>query len=299
MHILKKISCTLAVAAMFAVICLTPHKKAYAAQQNQTPKLNLSFSAPDGTPVAGVKFSIVKVADAKWDDSTKYGHTYISLPVSSSMLIDDSMLKTDGGSARTIENTFYGKSFPGEASAKTASDGTITFKMSSPGLYVLWQSGSSGYKTMEPILLPIPIYRTDLGMWNYDVSANLTAQPDLSDVDGSSEVGNSGANAQTGTEDEEMAEEPAESTTSSGAINALLDTAKSLPEKTNFLPILLVIIAGVAGVGGILFAVSKVKEKAEEKKRIEKLNLKIMDIPEGKGVKVFKAPSGVKNDDDD
>lgn len=298
MYTLRKISCRLAIAAMLVMIYLFPHKQVYASEK-QNPNLKLSFVAPDGKPLSEVKFSIIKVADGKWNDSSKYGYSYITLPASDSMLIDDSILKVDGSSAKTIENTFYGKSFQGEASAKTASDGTITFKMNTPGLYVLWQSGSSNYKTIEPMLIPIPLYRINLGKWNYDVSANLIAQPVLASGDGTVQTGTSGTAAQTSNiNDEDVSDESAKFTPSN-KVNEILNEAKSLPEKDDALPIILAIIVGVAGVGCVFLLVEKTKDREEIKKNREKLDPRVLGkMPEGKNVKVFRASSGNRMDDE-
>ena len=232
------------------------------------------------------------MADGKWDNSSRYGYSYITLPVSDNMLIDDSMLKVDGSSAKTIENTFYGKSFQGEASAKTASDGIITFKMNTPGLYVLWQSGSSDYKTIEPMLIPIPLYRIDLGNWNYDVSANLIAQPVLTGGDGTIQTGNNRTAAQTSNASDEDVSDESTGFTPSNKVNEILNEAKSLPEETNVLPIVLTIIVGVAGVGCVLLLVAKTKDRAKLDPRV------LGKMPEGKNVKVFRASSGNRMDDE-
>lgn len=162
----------LAAVAAAAVLALQPAAPVLADTASQEYSCTINYKADNGaTPIKGAEFSFVRVASGD-KSSGVYLYTYEKDFKSAKYNPDD--LAASGDDTKKISKAFL-ELYKSGADVKTADgNGNCTFTTKTPGLYLVWQSGSKDtaekYQTADPMIVFLPYVGSDNVTWKNTVT---------------------------------------------------------------------------------------------------------------------------------
>lgn len=180
-----------AIAALTAaVMMIGTTVPVFAATSQEEYRCTVSYKVDNGsTAINGAEFSFVKVASGD-KSSGVYLYTYENDFKSSKY--DPNELAKSGDDTKTIAKAYKSLYKSGAETKSTGSDGTCTFTTKSPGLYLVWQTGSKDtatkYQTSDPMIVFLPCLDSDNVTWKN----TITIEPKTSKKPDESTPGSSG-----------------------------------------------------------------------------------------------------------
>lgn len=188
----------IAVGVLAAIMILSAAASAVIpAMAAESLRINISYHA-NGKKIEGAVFSVIKAASAE-KSGEEYVYTMVS-PFDQSGIDPGNIGSNVKEAAKKLKSLYK----EGADTVITKSSGNCSVTVDDPGLYLVWQTKSTGaaegYETADPMIVFLPSLSEDKSTWNSTVTIEpkTSAKPDESDDDDDDSDDDGGGKASIG-----------------------------------------------------------------------------------------------------